>query len=90
MRQAGEQPDDARDVVALRAFGIGAAQDDVLEQRGVEVGALEQAGDDLGRQRVGANAREGTLAREVERGTGIGSDDGFHDGLLGNMMIIIQ
>ena len=90
MRQARQQADDAREVVALPRLGIRAAEDHVFEQRRIEVGARKQTGDDLGREGVWAHAGERPFLREVEGRAGVGRNDGFHEGVPVYMMVIMK
>ncbi len=54
-RQAGEQEAHARDVAVVLAGLVGAAGDDVVDALGRDAGALEQRGDDVAEQIVGAH-----------------------------------
>jgi hypothetical protein len=63
---------------ALGRFGVGTAEDQVLDQRRVEIGAREQAAHHLRGQPVGPDLGQGALAGEMEGGTGISGDHGFH------------
>ena len=78
LRQAGQQADDARQVVALRGLGVGAAKDHVLQQRRVQVGALRAGLAPPARPACRAAPRPAALAGEVKGRTGIGGNDGFH------------
>ncbi len=81
--QARQQADDARQVVALCRLGVGAAQDHVFQQGGVQVNAFQETFDHLRGQVVRAHRGQRAFLGKVEGGTGISGDDCFHGGFLG-------
>jgi len=79
-RQLGQKADQAGDVEALLTLGKGAADDQILDGRRIDLGALDQGCHDLGGQIVRTHAGQVALAGEMERGPGVARDhDGFHD-----------
>ena len=74
LRQPGQEADQARDVQALLALGEGAADDHVLDRLRVDPRALDQRGDDLGRELVRPDAGEAALVGRLERRAGIARD----------------
>ena len=77
--QAGQQTDDARQIVALRGLGVGTAEDHVLQECRIEVRALQQTLYDLGCQRVRPHFGEAAFAGELEWRARISCNNGFHD-----------
>ena len=65
-RQVRDLPDQARHVQALLALREGAAEDQVLDVRGIDPGPLDQSEHDGGREVVRADPGEFALVREVE------------------------
>ena len=73
--QAGAQGGDAGDVHALFGFGHGAAEDDVLNFLGIELGhALKRALDREGGEVIGTGGAQGSFVGFADRGTD-GTDD---------------
>ena len=71
-RKSGAKGSDAGDIHSLFAFGHGAAEDDVLNFFGIELGeAIKRAFDGDGGQFIGASGAEGSL---------VGAADGSADG----------
>src|SRR5204863_7393474 len=62
-RQPGEEADHARDVEALLALLVGAAEDDILDRRGIEAPAREERPHAHDAQVVGADVLEDALLR---------------------------
>ena len=60
-RSAGREPRGAADVSRLRADGVEAAEDDVVDDLRVDSGAVEQAGDDLGAEVGRVHGGEGAV-----------------------------
>jgi len=81
VRQAGEKDDLAGEVHALLALGEGAAQDDIVHERGIEApGALEKSAHDGGGHVVGPYGGQATLEGLADGGSSCGDEDGFvHD-----------
>ena len=73
-RQVRQQADEARDVHPLLALGKGAAQDDVLDLRGIDAGPVDQATNHLRGQVIGTNPCERALASLGEGRAGIACD----------------
>src|SRR5689334_14102088 len=70
-----EESDDAADIEPLLALGNGAAHDHVLDLLGIDLAALDQRGDDLRCQLVGAHPRQRALLGEMEGRAQIAGDD---------------
>ena len=74
----GAQRRDARDVVALRAVRLTAAEDDVFDLRGIELRRLaEHVPDGVPGEIVGAGEVERSAAGLGQRRAAAGDDDGF-------------
>jgi len=81
LRQPGEQADDATKVIPLGRLGVSATQNDIFQQGGIKVGARQQPLDDLSGKVIRAGGGECAFTGEMEGGTGVGGNEGFHDGL---------
>lgn len=60
--QSGGQPAGPGDVTGLRSDGVEAAEDDVLDGRRVDAGALDEGPQDMGAEVGGVDGTEATLA----------------------------
>ncbi len=79
-RQHGHDP---AEVHALLPFGEGAAECDVFDGRGVDVGPVDQLGDHAGGEIVGTHAHERSPPRRLKRRPDVLNDDGtLHRSIL--------
>src|SRR5438552_2141596 len=84
-RQPGEETDHARDVEALLALLVGAAEDDILDRRGIEAPAREERPHAHDAQVVGADVLEDALLRMSLPDGGADSVD-HYDFAHGNLL----
>ena len=80
--QAGQQQGHASDVAVVLAGLVGAAQDDVLDQRRIDPRSVDQSPDHRGRQIVGPDGRE-RPAVAPERSPQRSDDPGLANGSIG-------
>ncbi len=79
--EAGAVGGEAGEVEALRAFGHGAAEDEVVDLGGLEAGgAAEEFADDEGGEVVGADGAEFAARGASDGGAGGGDDEGVGHG----------
>src|SRR5207244_12214525 len=79
-RQARAQRDLPRDVLPRRAFRKRAAEDDVLDLRGIDARALHGFGDDMAAERGAMGVVERAAIGLAEPGARGGDDDGIWHG----------
>ena len=87
--QPGQQGGHARHVAVVFAGLVGAAEVDLLDQPGVDSGAVEQAADDECGQVVGAHFGQHAAQRSDRRADGI-DDDGFGHGVVSPTQFYIK
>ena len=77
----GEQQRHPRDVAVVLAGLVGAAEDDVLDERRVDAGAVDEPAQDRGGQVVGPDARQGAAVAADGRPDGL-DDPRFAQGTM--------
>ena len=80
-REAGQEHGHPRDVPVVLAGLVGAAEDDVLDEGGVDAGAVDDGAQHERRQVVGSDARERAAVAADRRPDGL-DDPGLADGTV--------
>ena len=80
-REVGEEQRHPRDVAVVLAGLVGAAEDDVLDERRVDAGTVDEPAQDRGGQVVGPDAGE-RAAVATDRGPDGLDDPGFAQGTV--------